>query len=498
METAENNNYSILIIDDEPLLTKTLTAILGSKGFEVKNTALGKDGLELLKEGFDLLLLDIKLPDTNGLEVLKQVKLKFPQTIVILITAYASVETAVTAMNEGAYTYLTKPFEVDELLSAINGAFEKKRLDAERERILNSLTLLYKVNKELEGVIELHSIARLAARYFAEAVNIEVCAILLIDQKTREFRFGALNGVPYDIGYLAQKRFKLGRKMYKTLIEEYNAVLIPELKTKPDILEYVPVENPKSLFIFPIGSKNNIVGLCVFISRQIVELSEEDLKVISEISSEVAGYIENANLYLQLKHNYLSAVATLVKAIEGKNKYTQGHSEVVAEFAVAVGREMNLSNDEIESIRFAGLLHDIGKIAISEQILLKKEALTTDEYVKLKMHTIVSTDVVRRLGISERLIRIVLYHHERYDGAGYPEGLREKAIPIGARILAVCDAYEALVSDRPYRDPFSKEKAIAELKRCAGTQFDPQVVNVFIEILAKEDRSIDKPNDETR
>jgi putative nucleotidyltransferase with HDIG domain len=274
--------------------------------------------------------------------------------------------------------------------------------------------------------------------------------------------------------------------MQEKLVKQRNVVLIPELKSMPDILRSIPVSNPRALFIFPLTAADTVVGLALFIGCRPGTLPEDDLEKITTISREVAGCIENATRYLKLKQNYLGLVTALVKAIEEKNFCYKGNSEVVAELAARVAQKMKISSDDIELIRIAALLHDIGKIAISEQILLKKEALTSEELIKLKMHSIVSTGIVRRIDGDNKLAPIVLFHHERYDGSGYPEGLRGEAIPLGARILSVCDAYAAMTTSRPYRHERSSQEAIQELRRCAGTQFDPGVVKVFLQLLGFE------------
>lgn len=479
------NEISLLIIDDEPLSTKSLAAIFQARGFDVKSTPFGKQGLEWLEEGFDVVLLDLKLPDIDGIEVLKQIKQRFPEIVVIVITAFASADKVSSVIKEGAYSYISKPFEVEELYDAITRGLSKKTKEIQKDRLLNDFSLLYKISKEMEGMIELHAIANLAARYLIEIIPLDVCAVLLFDQEKKEFFFGSLSGVEVGLDYLSWKRFKLGPEMAKRLIKQHNAVLIPELKTRPDILNYIPINEPKSLFIFPLVARQQIVGLALFISKTTVKLGEHALETVTTISDEIANCIDNANRYLRLKHSYMEAVAALAQAIEGKDKYQKGHSEAVAELAGLTAIAMKLSPENVELIKIAGLLHDIGKVAISEQILLKKEKLTVDEYVALKMHTIISTSIVRRVDKDNKLFPMVLYHHERYDGSGYPEGLRGEAIPVGARILTVCDAYKAMISNRPYRDGLEKEEAIAELKRCAGTQFDPEIVKIFIETISK-------------
>ncbi len=481
----QDSKISVLIIDDEMLSTKSLAAILEGKGYDVKTTAFGKQGIEWLEEGIDVVLLDLRLPDIDGMQVLKKIKRTYPNIVVIIITAFSSVDTAVSLMNEGAYSYVSKPFDVEELNELIERGVKAKEDENRKDRLLNNLSLLYQVNKEMEGLVELQSISSLSARYLIEITKIDICVLLLFDRKTKEFFFGALSGVEYDLDKIAYKRFKLDKKMYQQLIDEQAAILIPELKTNPDILKYIPIKTPKSLFIFPLVARDKVMGLSLFVGKSAVSLDDDVLETVKTVTNQTAICIENANRYLKLKHDYLGAITSLVSAIEGKDRYQKGHSEAVAELAVLVAKKMNLPNEQIELIRIAGLLHDIGKISISEQILLKKKELTVDEFVKLKMHSIVSTSILRKMDIHQQILPMVLYHHERYDGSGYPEGLRGFAIPIGARILAVCDAYKAMISVRPYRKSLKQKDAVEELKRCSGRQFDPDIVNVFVDIVAK-------------
>ncbi|MCK4993687.1 MAG: response regulator [Candidatus Omnitrophica bacterium] len=479
-----DNKISVLIIDDEQLLTKSLAAIFEEKGYKVKTTAFGKQGIEWLEEGFNVVLLDLKLPDIDGLQVLKKIKRTYPGIVVIIITAFSSVNMAVNLMNEGAYSYVSKPFEVEELRELIDRGLKAKADENNKHRLLNNLSLLYQVNREMEGLVELQSIAGLTARYLIGITKIDICALLLFDEKTKEFFFGALSGVEYNLEQIAQKRFKLDKKMYQRLIDEQVAVLIPHLKTKPDILKYIPASNPKSLCIFPLVGREKVRGLALFVSGREVSIEEDVLETVKTITTQAAICIENANRYLKLKHDYLGAITALVGAVEDKDEFQQGHSEAVAELAVKVAKKMNLLSDQVEFIRLAGLLHDIGKISISENILLKKNKLTVDEFMKLKMHSIASTSILRKMDLNQQILPMVLYHHERYDGSGYPEGLRAYAIPLGARILAVCDAYNAMVSVRPYRKNLKQKDAIEELKRCSKSQFDPDIVDVFVNIVA--------------
>ncbi|MDD5195811.1 MAG: diguanylate cyclase, partial [Candidatus Omnitrophica bacterium] len=181
----------------------------------------------------------------------------------------------------------------------------------------------------------------------------------------------------------------------------------------------------------------------------------------------------------------VEAVFAFARTIELKDHYTGEHVERTVSYACAIARELNLPKQEIERIQQAAMLHDLGKIALSEQILLKNGPLNTEEYEQVKCHPKVGADILRPIQMLHDIIPLILYHHERWDGNGYPERLRKDEIPIGARIVALADVYQALVSDRPYRKAFSKEKAMQIIEEGAGTQFDPTVAAVFLEILRK-------------
>jgi HD-GYP domain-containing protein (c-di-GMP phosphodiesterase class II) len=196
--------------------------------------------------------------------------------------------------------------------------------------------------------------------------------------------------------------------------------------------------------------------------------------------------IENAQLYAKMKDQYLSMVMALAAAIEAKDSYTHGHSQKVMEYAVKIARRMNLPEDEVETIRYAGLLHDIGKIGIKDVILGKPGKLTAEELTEMRKHPRYGATIMEQVDLLREIAPLTLYHHECFDGSGYPMGLKGKDIPLGARILAVADMYDSMVADRPYRKAFPIEQVVQEMRKVAGTQLDPEIVHIFLEILREE------------
>ena len=191
-------------------------------------------------------------------------------------------------------------------------------------------------------------------------------------------------------------------------------------------------------------------------------------------------------LYTKMRKVYLDTIRALAAAIDAKDPYTKGHSERVAELSVDLAQELNLSGRDIEDIEYTALLHDVGKIGIADSILGKKGGLTSQEYEKIKEHTIMGANIIEPVDFLKNSYKAIYHHHEKYNGAGYPDGLKEKDIPLSARIIAVADAYDAMGSDRPYRKKLSKDKILKELKDQSGKQIDPEIVKALLLVLDKE------------
>ena len=191
-------------------------------------------------------------------------------------------------------------------------------------------------------------------------------------------------------------------------------------------------------------------------------------------------------LYEDLRKTYVNTIKALADTIEAKDSYTRSHSDNVTKYAVAIGQQLGLSSKELEEIREASELHDLGKIGIDDYILRKPDKLTAQEWEQVKNHSAKGAQILENLGFLKQVVDLVHHHHERFDGKGYPDGIGGTDIKLGARIIALADSYEAMTSKRPYRKkPLSKEEAIKEIKKNSGTQFDPKVVDAFLKAIDK-------------
>lgn len=322
----------ILIVDDEAMVRRLLRQKLSREGYQCEEADSAEQALDRLRgNSTELVILDIKMPGKSGMELLPEIRAGYPDTVVMMATALTDANIAIQCMKQGAYDYISKPFNLGEVVLSVNGVLERRRLELE--------------------------------------------------------------------------------------IREYQQ----------------------------------------YLEQKVGEQTKEIRKV------------------------FLGAIEALAFALEAKDKYTAGHSRRVTDIAVAIGRELGLSPDDIEDLRWGGLLHDVGKIAVDQLIQNKTGELTPEEYEYIMTHTHVGAGIVKPV-VNGKVVEMIEHHHDHYDGSGMNQVVIGEDIPLGARILAVADAFDAMTSDRPYRSAMSIEEALSEIMRCTGTQFDPVVAAAFFKI----------------
>ena len=237
-----------------------------------------------------------------------------------------------------------------------------------------------------------------------------------------------------------------------------------------------PLETIRKLSIQGYCEKNDKFDQLLLLIESAVK-SIDQMNIIKKINEELKESQE------QLKTAYLESIQTLRYTVEAKDKYTRGHSDRVSEYSVLIGKYMNLPEEDLEILRIGGLFHDIGKIGIPDAILLKDSKLTDEEYSEIKNHPSIGKHILSNAKIFENIIPIVLHHHEKFNGNGYPEKLSGQNIPLHARITAIADTFDAMTSKRSYRNALSLDVVREELINCSGTQFDPEILKVFLDIL---------------
>jgi putative nucleotidyltransferase with HDIG domain len=304
-------------------------------------------------------------------------------------------------------------------------------------------------------------------------------AVLLLDRGSEQLLVIAQQG--YDPRVVGRQVAALGEGLCGKVAAEGECMLGP-LGQDRRLAESLPVED-RSLAL-PIKIRGEIFGVLLLADKAGgAAFVGEDVFVAQFLLGKAALSIENIALYESMVANLRSTLGALVGAMEAKDPYTRQHSRRVTNLSVLTAQTMGLGLEEMESLRFAAYLHDIGKIGVKDHVLSKAGGLTDEEFEHIKTHPVIGESIIKDMDLSPPERDIIRHHHERWDGRGYPDGVAGEDISLLARIVAVADAFDAMTTDRPYRRAKAGFEAVAEIKRCAGSQFDGRVVEHFLEML---------------
>lgn len=356
----------------------------------------------------------------------------------------------------------------------------------ERLVLEESISIIGRLSESISSTLNLNELANDIIATVCKMFNVEICVLFLLDEATDTLEIIASAGI--DTKIANEIHIRNGEEI-TGMVAKYNT-----LKLIDDFEKETPQWNlkydscyRKSLLSIPLSFKNSVLGVLNISSKKTGEpFSPRDVEIIKIIAIESAIALQNFKLLKELSKNYLNTIIALASAIDARDPYTYYHSSNVTKYSVRLAQEIKLSNKTIENIRYAGLLHDIGKIGIRDDILLKPAKLTDEEYAQIKKHPLKGEEIIKSLPFLGEVTPIVRHHHERIDGKGYPDGIKGENIEIGAKIMALADAFDAMTTKRTYRDPLSLEKAKEELINNKDTQFDSSLVDCFLKILEKE------------
>jgi HD-GYP domain-containing protein (c-di-GMP phosphodiesterase class II) len=262
------------------------------------------------------------------------------------------------------------------------------------------------------------------------------------------------------------------------------SALVADTREDPDYIVRDPDTDPRSELSVPIVVDGSIWGVLNLEAPEPEAFSEADAVLVETIAASLGSSLHRAMLVCDLERTFMTTLTALMSTVEAKDSYTASHEQEVAELAERVSVRLGGTSSEARDVRYAALLHDVGKVAVPSEILLKPGPLTDSEWVVMKTHAAVGGDLVARIDAFAHLAPAVRASHERWDGAGYPDALAGEEIPLAARIIAACDTYEAIVTDRPYRPAATPAQAHQELRRVAGAQLDARVVHALLEELS--------------
>jgi putative nucleotidyltransferase with HDIG domain len=504
----------ILLVDDDHKVLEILEESLSRKGYKVSTASNGRQALRSIEtQNPNLIVLDMMLPDVNGLEIMEQLR-ESPSNSdvpVLMLSANGDVDVRLAGWERGAEHYIVKAVALKEFCTKVDKAIQRSadarelrrnksvletQLSRGREdysqiaknlkRQLFSMKTLFSVSQDLNRVLDTDELVNVASLTLLGELQISSLALFSLDRENDEhftligvkgFSFDKLAGIKIDRASdfarlldETQNPRKLARNPDRTW-----ARILPDLRLA--VFEYVT----------PIKVKDEIKGI-VFTGPKLngEDYSIYDKDMMMYIANSAGIGMENARLLKQLQLTYVSTLKTLISVIEAKDPYTKGHTERVASYAVAIANKLRMSEPERRRITFGALLHDIGKLGVTENIIFKEGNLDSSEWEVLRSHPEIGARVVARMEFLTGTVDIVRHHHESWNGTGYPDGLEAEKIPLGARIVAVADSFDAMTTNRSYRRALSIEEAIDRMTTAAGTQFDPRIVRIFVRFIREK------------
>jgi putative nucleotidyltransferase with HDIG domain len=467
----------VLVVDDEKFIRDIIADFLGMEGYIVRTAEDGVSATnELERARYDMVISDLKMPKMGGLDLLREVARTHPDTLTVIMTGFGTVETAIDAMKRGAYDYILKPFKVEEIVHIVQRGLEKRRLSAENLRLREALSL-YKVSEAITASLSLDEVIATVADSGLNEIRADLVMTWLDNGEGAFFSRNVSHAATFPEG---EEVGELDANAVSERLRRENFLVEHGARAR-ELFVALPSRQVQSITIIPLKMRERLLGWIAVVSLTASKRFDEgQRKLLSIIASRAAAAIENARLYEDLQATFQQTIQSLARTIDKMDRYTSGHSERVARYAVNLARWLGLDEAQIEIVRHSALMHDIGKVGCVMN-LNKTGKLTAQEYEVFKRHPTYGREILDPIKFLQPVIPGVHLHHERWDGRGYPLGLAGQDIPLIARIIAVADTYDAMTSDRAYRRALPHEVTVNEILRCSGTQFDPDIANIFTE-----------------
>ena len=509
----DRKKETILFVDDEESIRDVASRYFERQGYQTLTACNGVEALKVFEnERVDCCFTDINMPEMNGLELAENIRMRDATMPVIVMTGYPSLENTIQTLKNGVVDFLIKPVNLRQMELCMLRVMQQRGLFLENVLLkeeVKSKERLEKLNRELlYKVDELNILNKIMGSFtttisntdvFKRAVDVAVeithadhCMFHVINESVGQPFAVALAGkeeaenekIETESDLLPAPNFvgeqPSGSASYLSrVIMEVASDELPLLISENNGACGLPREL-LSVMIVPLKIREKVFGaLTGIICQSEIRFSEKDLYYLSFMAQSAAQSIENLALYENIYENLFATLYAFVNAVEARDLYTREHSSRVTGISLILGKQLGCSGEELDILNFAGHLHDIGKIGIRDDILLKPGRLTSQEFEKIKEHPVIGANILEQLGMWEKERQIIRCHHERFDGNGYPDGLKGDQIPFLARILSLADVYDAMASDRAYRKRMKEDLILKIINEGAGTQFDPDVVAEF-------------------
>lgn len=494
---AMSHPNRILIVDDEAVIRELLCDILTDDGYSVDSMPGGPAALELLRaqDDFALLFTDIMMPEMDGIQLIREARKVRPSLIPIVMTGFATVETARAAVKEGAYDYVLKPFSLSEVKMAVSNALERYRLAAENTR-LRELTDIFEISETMASIRQEKELLEFVLRAALKQVGAERGSLMLTSLDGKRLEIAASIGLPREA---VSGLVEVGKGISGRVASSRQPILVEDLSDHPDLRSESRNLSDPSFVSLPLVSKfprfaegheeQQILAVLNVCNKQDRgRFSDADLKTLSIVANHAAAAIDNVRILRELERAHLSTVEEMVRMIEERDEFTKGHGKMVRDISILLGQKMGMSEQDLTTLRVASPLHDIGKLGVSGSVLAKNGRLSEDEWASVRQHTVIGHDLMKPIQfLGPAHLQVVRSHHERPDGTGYPDGLSGDGVPPVARVVAAADAYVAMSNPRPWRPALSKNEIVGEFRQNAGSQFDGQVADLAVKLIENDE-----------
>jgi response regulator RpfG family c-di-GMP phosphodiesterase len=473
---AQLERLRVLLVDDNASVLRFLAATFSANHCQVTTASTAEQALEQLGDDpYDLLVSDIKMPGLSGLDLLRAVKGKQPGTPVVLITGVPSVNSAVFGLRHGAYDYLPKPFSITEIKDLIQ-RLRRDRADG-NGNVNYPAGLTEELARRQAGVEAISRIGEVAL----QGLEPSVFAEKVLEYTMQSLRCDGALMLLRDQG----GQFNASRKGEPALVGQILALLhasfgdVVKTGGRETLVLTKPEHGFEGLAALVPGVGDAMGILCVGRAADNGAFLPDEKALLLGYAQTTAVALQKILLREHLERNLIDTIASFVIALESKDPYLKGHSARVSLYSGELATVMGVPPAEVVLMSRAGMLHDLGKLVIMDNILRKPRQLTEEEFELIRTHPVVGDKILKPLRFLACEAKAVRHHHERYDGKGYPDGLKGDDIPLIARVVTVADAFDAMTSDRPYRSKRPVATAMEEIVRGAGTQFDPAAADAF-------------------
>jgi len=390
----------------------------------------------------------------------------------------------ISSSNKKLFNNLHKLKDIVGTLSKSKKIMQKKYHQKSRAvvSLRDELADIFKVNRTLNSTLDSDKVSSLITRYTCELMHTDACVLRLFDKNRNMLFITANHGISQPLASKLSE-VKVGESICGRVAKTRKPVAVDNIYKEPAIKHkgIIKKEGFKSMLCVPVEFHGSILGVISAYSRKIKHFTKDQVELLSIFAAQVAVAVHESRYAQDIQRNYFDTIHALVLAIEARDPFARGHTERVTKYALEVARSLRFSRQEMEILRYASEVHDIGKISIPDFVLNKPGKLTPAERAIIELHPVKGEEMLEPLSFLKGGLPIVRHHHERYDGTGYPDGLEKDRIPILARILACADSFDAMTSDRPYRSrKLTIQEALTEIKNNAGSQFDPQIARLFI------------------